>query len=87
MQLNLELLVLFLGFASVSYALPTAETSFYEFLEKRTLSPDNTCGDVSAGNNNGYTCDPTLPAGGNCCSAGGYCGQSLVLVCWQLADP
>ena len=81
MQLNLRLLLLVLGFAGISYALPTADIDFYGFLDKRTLTPDNTCGDVSAGNNKGYTCNPNLPEGGNCCSANGYCGQSLVLVC------
>ena len=71
--------------AGISYALPTA-VDLYGFLDKRTLTPDNTCGAVAAGNNKGYTCDPTLPQGGNCCSANGYCGQPLALVYEQHAN-
>ena len=38
---------------------------------KRTLTPDNTCG-----GSNGYTCDPSNSYGGPCCSAAGYCGKT-----------
>ena len=38
--------------------------------EQRVLTPDNTCG----GTTNGYTCNPSLPQGGGCCSASGFCG-------------
>jgi hypothetical protein len=37
---------------------------------KRTLTPDNTCGGTI-----GYTCDPSFPNGGPCCSLHGYCGK------------
>lgn len=33
------------------------------------VTPDNTCGMVEAGNNNGWICDPNLAGGGPCCSA------------------
>ena len=39
-------------------------------LHKRATSPDNTCGPQ-----NGFTCDPSSPNGGPCCSASGYCGK------------
>ncbi|MCJ1243780.1 hypothetical protein MMC30_000977 [Trapelia coarctata] len=45
---------------------------------KRTLTPDNTCGNIVAGNNKGYTCDPSDFWGGGCCSQYGYCGNSPV---------
>lgn len=37
-----------------------------ENLFKRAVSPDNTCGNLYAGANNGYTCDTTTA--GPCCS-------------------
>ena len=43
---------------------------------KRILTPDNTCGNVEAGNNNGYMCDPSNSWGGPCCSQYGYCGMA-----------
>ena len=46
-------------------------------LVKRAVTPDNTCGLVNGGANNGYTCaGSNLPNGGQCCSASGYCGAS-----------
>ncbi|KAF6217552.1 hypothetical protein HO133_006890 [Letharia lupina] len=39
--------------------------------QKRTLTPDNTCGAA-----NGYICNPNDPYGGSCCSASGWCGNS-----------
>ena len=43
-------------------------------VEKRTVTPDNTCGNIANGNNKGYTCNPSDPYGGPCCSSSGYCG-------------
>jgi hypothetical protein len=43
---------------------------FSNALEKRVLTPDNSCG----GTTNGYTCNPTAPGGGGCCSSSGFCG-------------
>lgn len=51
---------------------------FPNALDKRVLTPDNSCG----GTTNGYTCNPTAPQGGPCCSSSGFCGMihtSLVL--------
>lgn len=42
-------------------------------IQKRTLTPDNTCGAA-----NGYICNPNDPYGGSCCSASGWCGESSV---------
>ncbi|KAL8952454.1 MAG: hypothetical protein Q9222_001645 [Ikaeria aurantiellina] len=58
------------------FARPAEDASLNQFLSKRALSPDNTCGNVFNGNNKGYTCDPKAPAGGQCCSAAGYCGTT-----------
>ena len=40
------------------------------------ITPDNSCGLVGAGNNNGYTCNPTALHVGHCCSQSGWCGIS-----------
>lgn len=48
---------------------------FTNSLLKRTVSPDNTCGDVSNGDNGGFTCDETVNDGG-CCSQFGFCGNT-----------
>ena len=77
MQLKLVPLVAVLTFATASYALPKEDFSFLNVLERRTLTPDNTCGNVAAGNGRNYTCDPTISNGGGCCSSSGYCGLSL----------
>ncbi|KAL6720509.1 hypothetical protein ACLMJK_002433 [Lecanora helva] len=45
-------------------------------VQKRTLTPDNTCGNTGAGANHGYTCDPSVSNGGPCCSSNGYCGTT-----------
>ncbi|KXX78408.1 putative glycosidase CRR1 [Madurella mycetomatis] len=39
---------------------------------RRDVSPDNTCGVVEAGADQGYTCPGELP----CCSQYGYCGAN-----------
>ncbi|KAI9708175.1 MAG: hypothetical protein M1820_004129 [Bogoriella megaspora] len=39
---------------------------------KRATSPDNICG----ASNSGFTCDPSSPNGGPCCSSHGFCGSS-----------
>ncbi|EUC44378.1 carbohydrate-binding module family 18 protein [Bipolaris oryzae ATCC 44560] len=40
-------------------------------LERGSITPDRTCGDVGKGNNNGYVCKP-----GQCCSKYGNCGTT-----------
>ena len=52
-------------------------------VDKRTVTPDNTCGNVAAGNNHGYTCDPNNAYGGPCCSQAGYCGLWFSLYGFQ----
>ncbi|KAH8798836.1 hypothetical protein F5882DRAFT_508495 [Hyaloscypha sp. PMI_1271] len=68
-----------LGFAraAMSLTLPVEDDGLYNFLSKRAVSPDNTCGNVYAGANGGYFCDATLNSGG-CCSQYGtcYCGAN-----------
>lgn len=59
----------FLLLAAPAFALPGQSP-----VEKRVLTPDNTCGNVANGNNHGYTCNPNDAYGGPCCSASGYCG-------------
>lgn len=60
------------GFAA---ALPTEiDMGLYNFLSKRGVSPDNTCGNLFSGGNN-YTCDATKNNGA-CCSQYGYCGNT-----------
>lgn len=44
-------------------------------VEKRIVTPDNTCGNIANGNNKGYTCNPNDAYGGPCCSSSGYCGE------------
>jgi hypothetical protein len=65
-----------LGFAlaAMSSALPTEDAGLYDFLSKRAVSPDNTCGNVYAGANKSYSCDATLNSGG-CCSQYGTCAS------------
>lgn len=67
--------VLGLAFTGISIALPAEDAGSLNLLSERMMTPENTCGNVFYGNNKNYTCDPTLPAGGGCCSAYGYCGQ------------
>jgi len=64
------ILVAGLAVSTLSSALPDGGDSvgFFDFLTKRTVSPDETCGDVSNGDNNGYTCDATVNDGGCCVS-------------------
>jgi hypothetical protein len=75
MRANLITLAVGLAFTGMSAALTTEEADFYSHLSKRTLSPDNTCGDVYAGANKSYSCDATSDNGG-CCSQYGYCGNT-----------
>ena len=56
-------------------AFSTEDTDFYNFLSKRNMTPNNTCGNVFAGAGNNYTCDPNLAEGGGCCSQSGWCGM------------
>ena len=55
--------------AAPAFALPGQSS-----VEKRVVTPDNTCGNVANGNNHGYTCNPNDVYGGPCCSSSGYCG-------------
>jgi hypothetical protein len=75
MRANLITLAIGFAFTGISAALNTEEAGFYSYLSKRTLSPDNTYGDVYAGANKSYSCDATSDNGG-CCSQYGYCGNT-----------
>lgn len=75
MHCNYLQVLLGLAFAGINSALPAEDAVSLNILSERMLTPDNTCGNVFNGKNNGYICDPGLPAGGGCCSAYGYCGQ------------
>lgn len=61
---------------SLSLLLLSAATAIPHFSHnhssqpKRGLTPDNTCGGT-----NGYSCNPSDPYGGSCCSAAGWCGN------------
>ena len=70
--MKLNLLGLLLGLAMPSMA-ATKEDQAVGLLQ-RSITPDNTCGMLAAGNGHGYTCDPFLTLGGPCCSSSGYCG-------------
>ncbi|EPE34144.1 Glycoside hydrolase/deacetylase [Glarea lozoyensis ATCC 20868] len=60
---------------SLSVALPAEhDAGYYNFLSRRAVSPDNTCG-VVMGQTAGYSCDASANEGG-CCSQYGYCGNS-----------
>ena len=76
MQLPLLQLVLSLIFASsglTALLSPRAGSDrLNRMLKPRAPSPDNKCGK----DNKGYTCDPSAPNGGGCCSQSGYCGES-----------
>jgi hypothetical protein len=62
-------------FAGLSVALPREhDAGFYNFLSKRMISPDNSCG-VVMGQTGGYSCDAAANEGG-CCSQYGYCGNT-----------
>ncbi|KAL9029791.1 MAG: hypothetical protein Q9196_002010 [Gyalolechia fulgens] len=70
-------LTLFASWASVALAHPTADgVDPFHTLNRRALTPDNTCGNLFNGNNNNYECDPQAPYGGPCCSQYGYCGST-----------
>lgn len=64
------------AWAPIALAFPTEDAGLYNFLSRRALSPDNTCGNLYNGNNNGYTCNPNAATGGACCSQYGYCGST-----------
>ncbi|KAL8908500.1 MAG: hypothetical protein Q9171_005418 [Xanthocarpia ochracea] len=67
-----------LACASVPTALarPSEGSGLLHFLNRRAPTPDNTCGNIFNGNNNGYTCVANAPNGGACCSGYGYCGST-----------
>ena len=62
--------------APVAIARPAQDGGLSKSLITRALTPDNTCGNLFNGNNNGYSCDPASPLGGPCCSQYGYCGTT-----------
>ena len=47
------------------------------YVEKRGLTPDNTCVLTGVGANKGLTCDPSFAQGGSCCSKNGWCGKPV----------
>lgn len=57
-----------------AFPFPSEEFRVRSLLTGRALTPDNTCGNVQNGQNNGYSCDPTIENGGGCCSSSGFCG-------------
>ncbi|KAH6684069.1 hypothetical protein B0J14DRAFT_3322 [Halenospora varia] len=70
--------VVSLALTGLTNALPTEnniDMGLYNFLSKRAVSPDNTCGSLFSGANNNYTCDATNNQGA-CCSQYGYCGNT-----------
>ena len=75
MQLILTQLALGFNLLSIGLALPSENVPFGQPVSRRALTPDNTCGITGGGGGKGYTCDPTLFQGGNCCSVNGYCGK------------
>jgi hypothetical protein len=67
--LSLAASLALVGFTS---ALPAPESSnidmgLYNFLSKRVVSPDETCGNNFNGDNKSYVCDISVNQGG-CCS-------------------
>jgi len=57
-----------LAIISSTLASETQDSVFSGFLTKRVVSPDNTCGNVVNGANDGYSCDATVNDGGCCVS-------------------
>jgi hypothetical protein len=74
-----------LAFAVIASALPAPDLDMglYNFLSRRAVSPDNTCGNAFAGANSSYTCDAAVNNGG-CCSQYGYCGNTTGMFCMFL---
>ncbi|KAI5806534.1 hypothetical protein DFH27DRAFT_480211 [Peziza echinospora] len=60
-------------YSVASFALPSSEDAAHQ-LFKRAPSPDESCGNLFAGNNNGYSC--TAANQGLCCSQYGWCGST-----------
>ena len=76
--MRLSGLQLALGLSAVEIALafPFEDVRSYQSLNRRIVSPDNTCGMSGHGDGQGYMCHPTPEDGGECCSAAGWCGES-----------
>ena len=85
MQPRLVQVLAVLAIAGIGNAYPSEDWTL-NGLGKRALTPDNTCGTVGAGNGKGYTCDPKLAQGGDCCSASGYCGMMSGVLVGFFAD-
>ncbi|KAL8891130.1 MAG: hypothetical protein Q9215_001816 [Flavoplaca cf. flavocitrina] len=79
MHTSLAYIVLACAWAPTALGRPAEDSGLYHLLQSRAPSPDNTCGNVFNGNNNGYTCDPNAANGGPCCSAYGYCGTTAAI--------
>jgi len=62
-------LILSLALASACLAIPVSESGAHARFQKRTVTPDATCGGSKA-----YTCLGSTF--GNCCSANGWCGTT-----------
>jgi hypothetical protein len=82
MRANIIKLAIGLTITGLSLAHPSKniydasrDAGLYNSLSKRTVSPDNTCGNAFSGANNSYTCDATVNTGG-CCSQFGFCGNT-----------
>jgi hypothetical protein len=77
--MRVELIALSLALACMTAALPTEDT--YQFISKRAVSPDNTCGNVYAGTNKNYSCDAMVNTGGCCSQYGKWISLSLKSLC------
>ena len=75
MRSHIFTLVAAFALTGMSVALPAEhDAGYYNFLSRRAVSPDNTCG-IVMGQTAGYSCDASVNEGG-CCSQYGYCGNS-----------
>lgn len=76
MRLTSAHIVLACAWVPTALARPAEGSGLSHFLSRRAPTPDNTCGNIFNGNNNGYTCVANAPNGGACCSPYGYCGST-----------
>ncbi|KAK0744090.1 hypothetical protein B0T18DRAFT_196227 [Schizothecium vesticola] len=66
------LLLTALGALTATAIPTTTPVDAVSVLSARAVSPDQTCGNLKAGANKGYTCPGTAA----CCSSYGYCGTA-----------
>ena len=76
MRLTPAHIVLACAWVPTALARPAEGSGLSHFLNRRAPTPDNTCGNIFNGNNNGYTCVANAANGGACCSPYGYCGST-----------